>query len=468
MMTTVEARIDPKTAPELITFAREEMEAWNRMARQVWHHLNHPERSDCPPHEWLKKTYGIKERTANSIVRTITGRRSALLELKKAELASLKAKLKRKQKEYNRRASALNALKMQAALNLLDEKQLAACRKEKYALHQMKQKIDRMESQKRKLETTIRTRKLSLCFGTKKLFHAQFSLKENGFKSHKQWRQAFRRARDRMMAYIPRSEETLGNQQCHLEMTDRQDTCTLSLLPGKSYDPRKKDRPVQGIVRFTYRPGPVEIRSAYLIGLEQELLRHRKRAVDKKPLAAKILKRGTAWYVQISYETDPAVWSTESSHGNIGLDFNRGFIQACETDESGNILGFRRFSLPNQSANGRGKHEILEQVKEIAAWARSVGKDIAYEELDFIKAKASVLKGSSEKGKNYNRMLHGLNYSQYKEGLIRRCHKEGVTATAVNPAYTSKNAKPCCRQRKLNIHSGAAWMIARRARGFHS
>lgn len=31
MMTTVEARIDPKTAPELITFAREEMEAWNRM-----------------------------------------------------------------------------------------------------------------------------------------------------------------------------------------------------------------------------------------------------------------------------------------------------------------------------------------------------------------------------------------------------------------------------------------------------
>ena len=84
MMTTVEARIDPKTAPELIKFAREEMEAWNRMARQVWHHLNHPERSDCPHHEWLKKTYGIKERTANSIVRTITGRRSALLELKKS------------------------------------------------------------------------------------------------------------------------------------------------------------------------------------------------------------------------------------------------------------------------------------------------------------------------------------------------------------------------------------------------
>ncbi len=430
--------------------------------------MNHPERSTCPHDEWLKKKFGIKERTANSIVRTIAGRRAALMELKKTELSSLKEKLKKKKEKYKKRIKKLNALKKKAARNKLSEEELVSYRKEKTALHEMKQSIGRMETKKKKLEKTIKSGKLSLCFGTKKLFKAQYFLKENGFKNHKQWRQAFRRARDRMMAYIPRSEETFGNQQCHLEMTDKPNTYILSVLPGKSAGPKKKDKAIQGTVKFNYRPNSGETRSHYLEELDRELLRHKNKSFDKKPLTGKIIRRGFAWYVQISFKMDSVPWSTESSHGNIGLDFNKEFIQACETDESGNIVGFKRFDLPNQSKNSRGQHEILEKVKEIVSWARSAGKDIAYEDLDFIKTKSAVLKASSRKGKDYNRMVHSLNYSQYKEGLQRRCFKEGVTAVAVNPAYTSKNAKPYCRERKMNIHSGAAWLIAQRARGFRS
>lgn len=468
MMTTVEARLDPKTASSLIAFEKTEIQKWNHMQRLVWHHMNHPELSTCSEMDWLKNKFGIKERTANSLVKTVEGRRKSLLELKKIELSSLKEKLKSKKKKYQKRIKKLNKMKEKAARNKLSEQELVFYRKEKRTLHFMKQSIDRMESRKMKLEETIKSKKLSMCYGTRKLFNAQWHLKENGFKNHKEWRHEFRRSRDRMMAYIPRSEETFGNQQCHLEMTDEQGVYILSVLPGKPVKSGKRDKAVQGKVKFSWRPAPGESRSAHLDELDKELLRHKNNSFDRKPLTGKVLRRGKAWYLQVSFEKDSVPWSTESSHGNIGLDFNKGFIQACETDQSGNILGFKRFELPNHGKNAQAKDELLKTIKKIVSWARSIGKDIAYEDLDFIKTKSSVLKASSRKGKNYNRMVHSLAYSQYKQGLQRRCFKEGVTATAVNPAYTSKQARPYCKARKMNIHSGAAWLIAQRARGFRS
>ena len=138
-----------------------------------------------------------KERTANSLVKTVEGRRKSLLELKKIELSSLKEKLKSKKKKYQKRIKKLNKMKEKAARNKLSEQELVFYRKEKRTLHFMKQSIDRMESRKMKLEEAIKSEKLSMCYGTKKRFNAQWHLKENGFKNHKEWRHEFRRSRDR-------------------------------------------------------------------------------------------------------------------------------------------------------------------------------------------------------------------------------------------------------------------------------
>ncbi len=37
MMTTIEARLDPKTAKKLIVFEKDEIKNWSHMGRLVWH-----------------------------------------------------------------------------------------------------------------------------------------------------------------------------------------------------------------------------------------------------------------------------------------------------------------------------------------------------------------------------------------------------------------------------------------------
>ena len=42
----------------------------------------------------------------------------------------------------------------------------------------------------------------AVCWGSKKLFKAQYHLKENGFKSHEGWLHAYRRKRDSQINFI--------------------------------------------------------------------------------------------------------------------------------------------------------------------------------------------------------------------------------------------------------------------------
>ncbi|WP_289221294.1 IS200/IS605 family accessory protein TnpB-related protein, partial [Faecalibaculum rodentium] len=125
----------------------------------------------------------------------------------------------------------------------------------------------------------------------------------------------------------------------------------------------------------------------------------------------------------------------------------------------------RRISL---HGFGRKKHnynqgidQMMSAVKEITAEARSRGKDLVIEGLDF-----SGRKSDLEKNKTYNRMITQLAYSQYIQAVKRRCFKDNVDLKIVEPAYTSKKAKETvCRELGINVHLGAACMIARRGLG---
>src|SRR5271156_2929417 len=60
--------------------------------------------------------------------------------------------------------------------------------KSKKILHQKKRRLAQLKYQLRKLETARSQKKTSLCFGSKKLFRAQFDLDANGYANHAQWR----------------------------------------------------------------------------------------------------------------------------------------------------------------------------------------------------------------------------------------------------------------------------------------
>ncbi len=69
-----------------------------------------------------------------------------------------------------------------------------------------------MEQKKKNLLKEIQGKDLHICFGSKKLFYAQFHLKENNMTSHKIWLEHFRQARDNRSLYIGSKDEHYCNQ----------------------------------------------------------------------------------------------------------------------------------------------------------------------------------------------------------------------------------------------------------------
>ena len=96
--------------------------------------------------------------------------------------------------------------------------------------------------------------------------------------------------------------------------------------------------------------------------------------------------------------------------------------------------------------------------------ALSTGKDVCIENLDFRTKKA---KTESKIGKKYNEMLHSLAYREFSEVMESVSYRNKVGLSKVNPAWTSWLAeKLYCKSMKLNIHTGASYVIARRGQGY--
>lgn len=98
-------------------------------------------------------------------------------------------------------------------------------------------------------------------------------------------------------------------------------------------------------------------------------------------------------------------------------------------------------------------------VKDLVDLAIKSGKDIVIEDLK------SLNKNKKEKTerKQYNRMINTLKFGKFRDYLQVRCDKLGVGLSVINPYNTSKIASnKYCYEMKLNIHSGASYVIARR------
>ena len=86
------------------------------------------------------------------------------------------------------------------------------------------------------------------------------------------------------------------------------------------------------------------------------------------------------------------------------------------------------------------------------------------ENLDF---KATKAKTESKQGKKYNNMIHSLAYREFSEAIESASYRNKVGLTKVNPAWTSWLAEMIyCKPMKLNIHTGASYVIARRGQGY--
>ena len=101
--------------------------------------------------------------------------------------------------------------------------------KDKEKRHQKKRRLCILQTHLKKLQTS--PEKISLCFGSKKLFRAQFALSENGFASHEEWKEMWQKERNSEIFVLGSKDETTGNQSC-LRETPR-DGASLPPSNGK-------------------------------------------------------------------------------------------------------------------------------------------------------------------------------------------------------------------------------------------
>ena len=77
----------------------------------------------------------------------------------------------------------------------------------KKRLNRLKQKLSNLESDKSKGIVRI-------CFGTKKMFRAQFHLEEAGYNNFDEWKEEWKQCRNNNFFLLGSKDETAGNQTC--------------------------------------------------------------------------------------------------------------------------------------------------------------------------------------------------------------------------------------------------------------
>lgn len=396
--------------------------------------------------------YAIDARTANSILRTANGYVNSLKELKKYELTQLKHKFTSLKKRVVQKRVLVENQKERARNNQLSDLQLEKYRREKANLYQLSQKLNRYNQKLSKLQTYIENNEYRAVFGTKELYKKQHLLEENSLTSHQKWLNIFRKHRDKNITYIGAKNETCCNQ--NFQMTYNEDTDSFNLKIRKDLD-------------FMENPD-----DKYLYINNVKLNYQKELIIDilenkNSSLTYRINRKGTKYYLQIMFTlTDEMIGiRTYEKEGTIGLDYNKGFIQLCETNKEGNIIHFEKIKLRYHGTGNRSKSEIERKLSKIVKYALNKRKDIIIEDLNFGKKKSSIAK--SVKNKKLNKMIHTFDYSRYKETIGNIGFRTGVRIAEINPYNTSNiGEEKYSKIKGINRHQAASYVIARIGQGF--
>lgn len=434
---TVITQLHLKNNKELIEYLESSRKDFSRAYRETYHTFKNSTKFNKSSYDtYLQNKYGITTRTANSIILVVTGRYNAIRALKKYELGQTNSKLSYlvstvipklecKRQEY------ANALDSGVSVNLVQYRNL------KLKLFSKKVKANKLRQRIENLEWQLSTGKFRICFGTKRLLKTDYN--------------KFLDQRDSQLFYVGAKAETACNQMLQLQFNPKSNQFYLKLR--KDFGGFKSslilNRYVYGKVYFNhYKKKIIDILST-----------------RSSPMSYIFIKRDGRWYLHCTFEivVEDHQFVTTDSYGTIGLDFNKGFITLSETNKYGHLVstGFYPYRF---SAGYATKTDLESVVNKVVSYAIKTSKDICIEGLDFSKTKSKV---EAKQGRKYNEMLHFLAYSTFIQLVENAAFRSLVYVKKVNPAWTSWIAKEkYCRPMKLNIHTGASYVIARRGQGF--
>ena len=163
--------------------------------------------------EYLER-FDITARQFNALRIQLLGKIAAIKKLIPLQIEDLKTKIKKAKK----------------VLGKLIKKCLPGSEK----VHHKKRRLARLQSRLEQLQADHETGRVRICFGSRKLFHAQFHLDANGFHSHEEWQEAWTEARSRQFFVIGSKDETAGCQSC-VAMKEEDGSYSLRLrLPNRA------------------------------------------------------------------------------------------------------------------------------------------------------------------------------------------------------------------------------------------
>lgn len=434
---TVVTQLHEQNNKDLIEYVEGARHAYAKVVRETFYCIkNSKDFNKSSFNTYLQDSYGIAKRTASSIIVDAQCHINKLKGLKIYEKTQLERKIKHLEtsvipKLEQKRDDNSTMLRLGLPVSLVSQRNL------RRKIVAKKQKLNCLKQKLANLIYQIETSSFKLCFGTKHLLQRDYI--------------AFVERRDSQMSFVGSKSEPSCNQQLQLRYNHKDNQFELKLRKdfGGFKDLKGFDRFVFGKVYFRHH--------------KTEIVRILKE--KNSPLSFKIIKRNNRYYLYCTFEIqlESEDFLTRSTHGTVGVDFNKGFIVLSETNQYGHLV--RTQFLPYRfKSGGKTRTDLQQIIASVVHLALNEGKDLCIENLSFNSKKA---KTETKQGKKYNEMLHSLAYSQFVDLVETIAYRNKVFVRKVNPAWTSWLAKQkYCPQMKLNVHVGASFVIARRGQGY--
>lgn len=424
--------LEKKHNENVINYFENTVPKYSTMKRHALHIIrNSPEIKENILNKYLQDKYLVTKRTANSCIKEVKGIVNSAIALLSLNIEKINSRLENKKDMLETKRRQLAKIHNGRKTNT---KKL---RKLKFQIYNICNSINRLEQKKETFQNRIDRKKPNICLGTKKL------LRQN--------RNKFIAQRDSQISYVGSKEETSGNSMFQFFYNKQRNCFGFKIRKdfGKWKNDRSSERYVEGKCHFKY--------------MSRELS---KVLEDKSsPVTVSIIRKNGRYYLHVSITlkyTAEAI-RTRREYGTVGIDFNKGMLAIAETDQAGNLKNVfqRKFAF---GKGGKTKAQLSKILSDVCSYAIAEGKDIVIEDLkSFKKKKTKTNKAKTEQSSEYNDMFHKLPYSMYSKLIEDICFKRKISLIKINPYNTSKIARQkFCKRMNLNIHNGAAYVIARR------
>lgn len=408
----------------------------------------------------FSKEHGLTARQFNAMRIELDGKIASIKERRKGLISDAQQRIKKlaaKVKKLSINPDAKSA-KSGAKFELPEKKV-----KRRFDLHHKKRRLVMLQSRLSKMQADDAAQVTRLCFGSKKLFHAQFDLAANQYGDHADWKHDWDASRSSQFFVLGSKDELAGNQSCQATVAS-DGSLTLRL---RTPDALGQYTSITGVY-FAY--GNSEILAALNSSQRIKAKTTSGTAVGKEiskltgtALSYRFVRDDKSWSIFVSVQASAMAITSNAALGAIGIDTNANHLAVVETDRFGNLVHARRIDTPTYGKSTDQAKAILgDAAVMIAARAKAFGKPVVIESLDFAKKKAELKKTDPR----YARMLSSFACNKTASSIKAACFRAGVEIIEVAPAYTSViGAVNHARVLGISAHQGAAFAIARRGLG---